>query len=42
MEETREIDIDLRKIFYMMRTKVVYIILSTLLLAVAEIGRAHV
>lgn len=35
MEETREIDIDLRKIFYMMRTKVVYIILSTLLLAVA-------
>lgn len=33
MDETREIDIDLRKIFYMMRTKVVYIILATFLLA---------
>lgn len=29
MEETREIDIDLRKIFYMMRTKVIYILLIT-------------
>ena len=33
MEETRELDIDLQKIFYMMRTKVVYIILATVLLA---------
>ncbi len=31
MEQTKEIDIDLRKIFYMMRTKVVFIILFTLL-----------
>lgn len=29
MEETREIDIDLRKIFYMMRTKVIYILVVT-------------
>lgn len=29
MEETREIDIDLRKIFYMMRTKVIYILIVT-------------
>ncbi len=30
MEQTKEIDIDLRKIFYMMRTKVIFIILITL------------
>lgn len=29
MDETREIDIDLRKIFYMMRTKIIYILLVT-------------
>lgn len=29
MNETKEIDIDLRKIFYMMRTKVIYILLIT-------------
>lgn len=33
MDETREIDIDLRKIFYMMRTKVVFIILATFAVA---------
>ena len=33
MDETREIEIDLRKIFYMMRTKVVFILLATILLA---------
>lgn len=33
MDETREIDIDLRKIFYMMRTKVVFILLATVMLA---------
>ena len=31
MEETREIDIDLRKILYMMRTKMVFIVLITLI-----------
>ncbi|MBQ9228578.1 MAG: hypothetical protein IJ168_07055 [Eubacterium sp.] len=30
MEETREIDIDIRKILYMMRTKIIYILLITL------------
>lgn len=30
MDETREIDIDLQKIFYMMRTKIIYIILITM------------
>lgn len=35
MEETREIDIDLRKIFYMMRTKIVYILLITFLAGAA-------
>lgn len=33
MDETREIDIDLRKIFYMMRTKVVFIIIATFAVA---------
>lgn len=32
MEETREIDIDLRKIVYMMRTKIIFIVLATALL----------
>ena len=31
MEQTKEIDIDLKKIFFMLRKKVVYIILITLL-----------
>lgn len=31
MENTNEIEIDLRKIFYMMRTKIIYIILITIL-----------
>lgn len=35
MDETKEIDIDLRKIFYMMRTKLVFIFLATILFAVA-------
>lgn len=35
MDETREIDIDLRKIFYMMRTKVIYILLITFLAGAA-------
>jgi capsular polysaccharide biosynthesis protein len=35
MDETKEIDIDLRKIFYMMRTKLVFIVLATILFAVA-------
>lgn len=35
MDETKEIDIDLRKIFYMMRTKVIFIVLITLLVGVA-------
>jgi capsular polysaccharide biosynthesis protein len=35
MDETKEIDIDLRKIFYMMRTKLVFILLATILFAVA-------
>ena len=30
MDETREIDIDLRKIIYMMRTKIIFIILITI------------
>lgn len=34
MEETKEIDIDLRKIFYMMRTKIVFIVLITVLMGV--------
>lgn len=32
MEETREIDIDLRKIVYMMRKKIIFIVLATALL----------
>lgn len=35
MDETKEIDIDLRKTFYMLRTKVVYILLVTFLAGVA-------
>ncbi len=35
MNETKEIDIDLRKIFYMMRTKVVFILLATIVFASA-------
>lgn len=35
MDETREIDIDLRKIFYKMRNKVIYILLFTILLGAA-------
>ncbi|MFR5876220.1 MAG: YveK family protein [Eubacterium sp.] len=35
MDETKEIDIDLRKIFYMMRTKLIFIVLATVLFAVA-------
>lgn len=35
MDETKEIDIDLRKIFYMMRTKLIFIFLATLIFAVA-------
>ena len=31
MDQTKEIDIDLKKIFLMMRKKVVYILLFTLL-----------
>lgn len=34
MEQTKEIDIDLRKIFYMMRTKVIFIILITLFVGI--------
>lgn len=34
MDETKEIDIDLRKIFYMMRTKVVFILLITVVTGV--------
>ncbi|MCR5207844.1 MAG: hypothetical protein K6C14_05135 [Eubacterium sp.] len=41
MDETREIDIDLRKIFYMMRTKVVYILLATVFLAAAAGAFTH-
>lgn len=41
MDETREIDIDLRKIFYMMRTKVIYILLATVLLAGAAGAYTH-
>lgn len=36
MDETKEIDIDLRKIIYMMRTKIVFIILITMLFAVVS------
>ncbi len=41
MDETREIDIDLRKIFYMLRTKVVYIVLITIAGAVAAGAFTH-
>lgn len=41
MDETRELDIDLRKIFYMMRTKVVYIILATFIFAGAAGAFTH-
>lgn len=34
MDETKEIDIDLRKIFYMMRTKVIFILLITVVTGV--------
>ena len=35
MDQTKEIDIDLKKIFFMMRKKVVYILLFTLLGGIA-------
>jgi capsular polysaccharide biosynthesis protein len=35
MDETKEIEIDLRKVFYMMRTKIVFILLATVIFAVA-------
>ena len=41
MDETKEIDIDLRKIFYMMRTKIIYILLITVLVGVAAGGYTH-
>lgn len=34
MNEEREFDIDLKKVFYMMRTKIVYIVLSTIFVSV--------
>ena len=34
MDETREIDIDLRKIIYMMRTKIIFVVLITILAGV--------
>lgn len=41
MDETKEIDIDLRKIFYMMRTKFVFIMLITLLMGVLAGAYTH-
>lgn len=41
MDETREIDIDLRKVFYMMRTKVIFIVLITIAGAVAAGAFTH-
>ena len=41
MDETREIDIDLRKVFYMMRTKIIFIVLITIAGAVAAGAYTH-
>ncbi len=41
MDETKEIDIDLQKIFYMMRTKIIFIILITLLMGVVAGAYTH-
>ena len=41
MEESREIDIDLRKIIYMMRTKVIYILLITIAFGAAAALYTH-
>ena len=41
MEETREIDIDLQKIFYMLRTKIVFILLITVLGSIAAGAFTH-
>ena len=41
MEETREIDIDLRKIVYMLRTKIVFILLITIFGGVAAGAFTH-
>lgn len=41
MEETREIDIDLGKIIYMMRNKIVYILLITILMGVVAGAFTH-
>ena len=38
MDQTKEIDIDLKKIFFMMRKKVVYILLFTLLGALPPVA----
>lgn len=38
MDQTKEIDIDLKKIFLMMRKKVVYILLFTLLGALSPVA----
>lgn len=42
MDETKEIDIDLRKIIYMMRTKIIFIILITILFAAISGLYTHV
>jgi len=42
MDETREIDIDLRKIIYMMRNKLVYILLITILFGVVAGAFTHI
>ena len=41
MQESREIDIDLRKIIYMMRTKVIYILLITIAFGAASALYTH-